>query len=89
MEKIKITRAQEMVSIRDEDEDFRQEFTETQPAFRKKTKQMMEEVGRGHNFQTFKMHDGSYRSKIYCEPINYYDKSEKRFVRYDNRLFKT
>ena len=89
MEKIKITRAQETVSIRNEDEDFRQEITETQPAFRKKPKRMMEEIGRGHNFQTFKMHDGSYRSKIYCEPINYYDKSEKRFVRYDNRLFKT
>ena len=34
MEKIKITRAQETVSIRNEDEDFRQEITETQPALR-------------------------------------------------------
>ena len=49
----------------------------------------MEEVCRGSNYRTYKKNDGGYRTKIYNQPINYFDERTKSYRRYENQLIKT
>jgi len=49
----------------------------------------LEEVCRGSNYRTYKKNDGGYRTKIYNQPINYFDERTKSYRRYENQLIKT
>ena len=89
MEKIKITKSQQaevsednLPSVNHEEEGFSK-------ILRRKPKSQMEEVCRGSNYRTFKKNDGGYRTKIYNQPINYFDECTKSYRHYENQLIKT
>ena len=89
MEKIKITKSQQaevsednLPSVNHEEEGFSK-------ILRRKPKSHLEEVCRGSNYRTYKKNDGGYRTKIYNQPINYFDERTKSYRRYENQLIKT
>lgn len=89
MEKIKITKEQQVKVLSDKDTSAKSEEIVLSGVSRYKSKRQMEEVSRGSNHRTFKENEGGYRMKIYNHPIHYFDEDAKSYRRYNNQLVKT
>ena len=89
MEKIKITKNQQAEVSSDKVSSVNREDKVLSAIPRCKSKSLMEEVGRGSSYRTFKKNDGGYRTKIYNQPINYFDERTKSYFRDENQLIKT
>lgn len=86
MEKIKITKEQQVKVLSDKDTSAKSEEIVLSGVSRYKSKRQMEEVSRGSNHRTFKENEGGYRMKIYNHPIHYFDEDAKSYRRYNNQL---
>ena len=89
MEKIKITKSQQAEVSTDNVRSVNREEKVLSEIPRRKPKSQLEEVCRGSNYRTYKKNDGGYRTKIYNQPINYFDERTKSYRRYENQLIKT